>query len=209
MFPMVQHFHIGETFTLCKIAQSPELKKHMYHLEQYHQCYKQECLPQCFPVRIELACRRNTPYLPACSSGRNIHFRKNNLIQVNWRLCVSLGRKPFMLEAGVCCTLFPYENWVSMWKECSLSVSVFNGRNSHFLQNNPIQLNWRNTCISWNNTLCVRSSSLVHCLLRRTELACERNTTCQCFQVGEIFTSWKIPLFIWITESCISPGRMQ
>jgi hypothetical protein len=34
-------------------------------------------------MTTELACNRSTPYLSAFSSGRNIHFLKKNIIQLN------------------------------------------------------------------------------------------------------------------------------
>jgi hypothetical protein len=30
-----------------------------------------------------------------------------------------------LLEAGVCCTYFPFENWVSFSKEYCLALSIF------------------------------------------------------------------------------------
>jgi hypothetical protein len=74
-----------------------------------------------------------------------------------------------VLEAGVSYILFPYENWVRLWKESILLV-ISRGRNIHFGQNSPIQLNWKNTCIFWNNTICVRCRS-VFCLVSLWELS--------------------------------------
>jgi hypothetical protein len=45
-----------------KKAYSGELKRHMYVLEEYHLCKKQEHLGHCFPVRVELVFASNTFY---------------------------------------------------------------------------------------------------------------------------------------------------
>jgi hypothetical protein len=43
----------------------------------------------------------------------------------------------------------------------------------------------------------------------RTELACESNTPyLSRFSSGEAFILWKIGLFIYIEETCISPGTI-
>jgi hypothetical protein len=34
-------------------------------------------------------------------------------------------------------------------------------RNIHFMKNSLLWMNWRNTCISWNNTICVRSKKVL------------------------------------------------
>jgi hypothetical protein len=50
-------------------------------------------------MRIELSVERNTAYLSGFPSVKNITFVQNASNQVN-RSSISLGRKPYMLEAG-------------------------------------------------------------------------------------------------------------
>jgi hypothetical protein len=63
-----------------------------------------------FPFENVVSFERNTAYLPGFSSVRNITFVQKSSIQVNGRNTESLGRKTFLLEAGVSSTLFPCEN---------------------------------------------------------------------------------------------------
>jgi biotin-(acetyl-CoA carboxylase) ligase len=45
-------------------------------------------------------------------------------------------------------TLFPCENWVSSWKNTSFKSQISRWRKANFVQNRPVQLSWRNKCIS-------------------------------------------------------------
>jgi hypothetical protein len=60
---------------------------------------------QCYPVRIELACERNTRDMEAFSSGRIIHFLKTILFIRNGGTHVSYGGIQSVLEEGMPHTL--------------------------------------------------------------------------------------------------------
>jgi hypothetical protein len=57
-------------------------------------------------MRTELACERDTPYLQAFLSVKNIQVIDIALFQIIRETRVSLGKIPSPLEAGVSCTLF-------------------------------------------------------------------------------------------------------
>jgi hypothetical protein len=62
--------------------------------------------------------------LKAFSNGRLIHFMKSTHFRWNRETHVSYGTIP-CVKAGVCCSLFPYGNWVTCLKEYCLTLSVF------------------------------------------------------------------------------------
>jgi hypothetical protein len=66
-------------------------------------------------------------------------------LQMNRRNTCILWKKNSMLEAGESCTLFPYENWVTFWRENSLHFRVFKCKEHHFCANEPIQVKGRST----------------------------------------------------------------
>jgi hypothetical protein len=61
-------------------------------------------------LQTESPFERNTTYLSAYSSVRNINIVKKSSIQVRQRSRFSLVRKSSMLEAGESSILFPMEN---------------------------------------------------------------------------------------------------
>jgi hypothetical protein len=61
-------------------------------------------------VRIELLFERNTAHLSGISSGESFNPFKICLYRRMEETHTSLGRKPSLLEAGKCSTLFPCEN---------------------------------------------------------------------------------------------------
>jgi hypothetical protein len=71
-----------------------------------------------FPVRTGLACERNTPYLSAFSSGRNIIFMENWPMLLKGETHVSPGSIPSELEAGVSHTMLPIEHIKRMLTIC-------------------------------------------------------------------------------------------
>jgi hypothetical protein len=81
---------------------------------------------------------------------------------VNGRSSVCVGRQPFMLEAGESSPLFPCEIWDSFWKECSQSESILKWENHSLYEKYPLQNKWRNICILWNSTICVRGRSVLN-----------------------------------------------
>jgi hypothetical protein len=109
--------------------------------------------PHCFSLRTELARKRNTPYLPFISRWRNIGFMENWHILLNWRDKCIYCENTSMLEDEMSYTLFPFENWGSLSKDYSLSVSVHKWGNILFMENRPIRMNWRYTCIPLKNTI--------------------------------------------------------
>jgi hypothetical protein len=56
---------------------------------------------------------------------------------------------PLVLEAWAPGTLFPFENWVPFWEECFLQLTSFKVGIGSVCSKRPMQLSWRNTCISW------------------------------------------------------------
>jgi hypothetical protein len=77
------------------------------------------------PLRTDIACKRNATYLSPFSHGANIHFMGSDLYCWIEETHVSPRRMPSNLEAAVTYILFPFEDWISWWKEYSLSVKVF------------------------------------------------------------------------------------
>jgi hypothetical protein len=61
-----------------------------------------------------------------------------------------------MLEEGGSKTLLCNENWVSLWNEYLQSENILKWENHSLYDKYPLQTKWRNTCILWNNTICVR-----------------------------------------------------
>jgi hypothetical protein len=90
-------------------------------------------------------------------------------------------------------------------------LSVFSsGRNIYFVQNSPIQLIWRNKCISWKNTLYARSMSAL-CIISIWELSRLLKgilPTYHHFQLGKTFPLYKIAPFSWIKETCVPLGTI-
>jgi hypothetical protein len=86
-----------------------ELKKHIYFLEK-NNIYWKECVPHCFPVRIELVDERNPCNLSALFCGRNTHFMKNTHFRYNVETQASFAAKQCVLESGVSSTFLPCKN---------------------------------------------------------------------------------------------------
>jgi hypothetical protein len=98
-----------------------------------------------------------------------------------------------------------------MWKEYNLSIRVFKWEKHSFMLNRPIMVNGRETCISWMNTIFVRTWSVLHntlCWEWRRHLKGIPHI-CQSFQEGQIFTLAKIGLYWCIEETLVSARRMQ
>jgi hypothetical protein len=91
---------------------------------------------------------------------------------------LSLKIKQSKLEAGPSSTLFPCENWVTCRKEYFLLTGFSMGRNTHFVQNMPIQVKWRSTCTLETKPSMLEVEHLAHCFPVRIELVFERNTSC-------------------------------
>jgi hypothetical protein len=70
-------------------------------------------------------CQNSTSYLSVFSNGRDIHVSKSIPTLLKCRETCILWKDTINLEATVSCILFLFENWVSMWQEYTLSVSVF------------------------------------------------------------------------------------
>jgi hypothetical protein len=61
---------------------------------------------------------------------------------------VSLYGKPSLSEAAAFSTLFPYENWVSDWKEYFLQIKTFQVRKVIFIQIGLFKWEDKKTCLS-------------------------------------------------------------
>jgi hypothetical protein len=92
-----------------------------------------------------------------------IPFVQSSSIQVKGRSTVSLIRKAFMLETAGSSTLFPCENWVSFWKSYLQSESILKWEDHSLYEKYLLHTKWRNTCIIWKNSICVRK--VVSCTL--------------------------------------------
>jgi hypothetical protein len=84
------------------------------------------------------------------------------------------------------------------------------GTNIPFLHNSSILLNWGDTCISWNNTMCAISRIVLHIvfLWEFRWFVKGLHSICQHFQVGETFTLCKTALFSWIEQTHVSLGTI-
>jgi hypothetical protein len=120
-----------------------------------------------------------------------------------------LEKKTSMLGAGGSTTLFLCENWVIMWNEYLWSKSSLKWENHSHYEKHPLQMKWKNTCILWNNTICVRGRSVMH-IVSLWELSYPLQgilPTSQGFQVGEIFTLCKIALSMRMEETLYLLGK--
>jgi hypothetical protein len=72
----------------------------------------------------------------------NITFLLNHPIQVNGRSTAALAREALMLQATGPCTLLSMVNWVSFWKECSPTVSIFMGEDLQLCAKSPPTGKW-------------------------------------------------------------------
>jgi hypothetical protein len=124
--------------------------------------------------------------------------------------CVSPGSIWSILQSWMSYLLFLYENWVTMWRNMPYLSSFSCGKNIHSMGNIPIHQNRRNPCISWKNTIYVRSMSAL-CMFSHWQLRYSVNRilpSSQCFWMGEICPLWYIVQFSWIAETCVSPLRI-
>jgi hypothetical protein len=58
--------------------------------------------------------------------------------------------------------LFPWTNWFSFWKSTSCMLGVSRGKKALFAPTRTIQQSWRDTCVSPEEILYVRSLSIEH-----------------------------------------------
>jgi hypothetical protein len=77
------------------------------------------------------------------------------------------------------------------------------GTSSHFVPNMPIQLRWKNTCISRKTKpSTLQSGASSTCFTLRIEFVFERNTACHQGIPGlETCILFQIKLFIWVVEA--------
>jgi hypothetical protein len=109
-----------------------------------------------FLENFGLAGERNTCDLNPLWSGWIIHFMKNALLKWNGDNHISYGEMQSVWDAGVFCTLFANENWVSLWNS-----GLSSGTNIHIVQNSSSS-ELKKLCISWKKTIYVRRSSVWH-----------------------------------------------
>jgi hypothetical protein len=110
-----------------------------------------------FPRDNWVTFERNNDYVSMFSNVCNTIFVPNSSPQVNGTRTESLVRKLSMSEAGVSSTFFPYENWVTCWKEHCLPLSIFMCVEHQLC---VILLNsseWNKHCFSSKKTINIRS----------------------------------------------------
>jgi hypothetical protein len=153
-----------------------------------------------FPCENWFPFERNILYLSGFSIVRNITSVQNTSIQVKGRSIESLGRKPSMLEAGGCSTLFPWENGICLWKEYLGSESIMKRENYSLDEKCSLQTKWRNTCIIWHSTMCIKDKSDWHIvsLWALSYILKGILPTSQGFQVWGTSTLCKIAPFKWM-----------
>jgi hypothetical protein len=117
-------------------------------------------------------------------------------------------RKPFVLEAGTCSTLFPCKIWVNFERNTFCILRFSGWRSALFAPHRPIQLSWRNTCISpkklstWEVAL---SSTLIPC---ENSIVVERMLPeTSVFQCADRLSLFHICLFSRVDETYVSLER--
>jgi hypothetical protein len=96
------------------------------------------------------------------SSVRKFTTVENRSFQVNGRSTVSVGRKPSMLEEVGSSTLFSLWELRYLVKRILVIWKCFEVGESFSFWKIPSLTKWRNTCILWNKTICVRCRSFIH-----------------------------------------------
>jgi hypothetical protein len=91
---------------------------------------------------------------------------------------VSLERKPSKLEGGASSTLLPVRIVWLLERNAFCESEFSRGRIPHFVQNRPMQLSWRNTCISLKKTIYVWRWSIKHVFSCDNWVVFKRNTAC-------------------------------
>ena len=90
-------------------------------------------LAHCFPVRIEFVFERNTSCESEFSRWRKALFFPKGIFDQIEETCVSLKRKPCVLQPGASTTLFSCENCVSFLKKIFLQFTIFKEGKAHFV----------------------------------------------------------------------------
>jgi hypothetical protein len=111
----------------------------------------------CFPVRIEWIFGRKTSCYLGFSRCIQAVFVPYWAVQISWRNTCVTPKKPSMLEAAASSTLFRCENWDSFWKQYFLQVRFLKVGIGFLVANRPIHQSWRNTYITAEKTMYVRS----------------------------------------------------
>jgi hypothetical protein len=153
-------------------------------LKKNHEYEKQEGLPHCFPVKIQLACERNTAYFSGITNVRNMTFLQNSCIQEKGSSTVSLERKSSNLEVGESSTFFSCEKWVSLLKEYLWFESILKWENHSLYEKYCFRWNGK-TLVSYGPIQCVKGGSVLH-LVSLWELSYLLKgilPTSQCFHV--------------------------
>jgi hypothetical protein len=116
-----------------------------------------------FPLRIELACQRNTPYLPSFSSGCNITliYRKRSLSFWVEDICDCWQNSMEVRRLKVFDNVLLLELSVSFWRILS-TFSVFQWENHSPYGKKPVLLMVRDICVPWSNKIKGRSCSVLH-----------------------------------------------
>jgi hypothetical protein len=92
---------------------------------------------------------------------------------------VSSGTIQCVLEIGVSCTLFSYENSGNCGKEYSRPLRDFKCEEIHLAKNSSIHVKEEALYVLEENHPCYKKKGLENCFTVRIELVLERNTACE------------------------------
>jgi hypothetical protein len=120
----------------------------------------------------------------------------------------SIQRKPGMLDTGTSTALFSCGNWLSFWKKDFFEFTWLMLEISDACSNWPIQLRWRNTCVSRKKSSMLQAVASSTFFPVRLEVVFERNTLwSHRFQDGESFILYNVGLYSWVGETHVSLQR--
>jgi hypothetical protein len=150
----LSEFSREQMLTLAKIGLYWWIEETIVSARRYHLSLRLECPTQYFPLRTELACQKNSPYLSPFSSRRNIEFKEKGTLWLDWRYTRHCWMNS--ISVRILSVFTPCSPLRTKW-ECQRTtfyMSAFSsGRNIRFMEIRPILLSWRKTCISWKNTI--------------------------------------------------------
>jgi hypothetical protein len=95
---------------------------------------------------VNSVCSLKEYWIPLCVFlDQQHHLCVNHPIEVKGRSTASLLRERLILQARGSCTLLSVVNWVSFWKECCPTVSVFIGEDHQLCAKSLPQVKGRKT----------------------------------------------------------------
>jgi hypothetical protein len=140
--------------------------------------------------------------------GVNYSLYEKYAPQRKWRNTCILWNNTICVRGSRVCTLFCSGNWVNLWKEYLQSDNVLKWENHLLYEKYPLQMKWRNTCVSWNNIIYVRDRSAMHIvsLCQLSYLLKGLLPASRGFQVGETFVLQNSTIQVnW--RNTVSPGK--